>query len=148
MVRFLLPLAWWSGCDGSPVSPTGTSADDTAAPLPGLLHFLSQADGVGRAILALLLAMSLASWTLILAKGIGLALERRRSRRFLEAFRRGTDSLENALGEDPFHGGEQHAPVPTRGLPRIEHPALGPELDRPQRNAEASGRFAGGAGFG
>ena len=52
----------------------------------GLAHLLGQADAVGKAILAILLAMSLTSWYLIVTKALAGWLERRRSRRFLEVF--------------------------------------------------------------
>src|SRR3954471_24507143 len=48
--------------------------------------FLSHTDGIGKAILAILLVMSLITWYLIAAKGLGAMLERRRSRGFLAAF--------------------------------------------------------------
>ena len=48
--------------------------------------FLSHTDGVGKAILAVLFVMSLVTWYLIVAKGLGAMLERRRSRGFLDAF--------------------------------------------------------------
>lgn len=52
----------------------------------GFSHFLNQADGVATFLLAVLLAMSVASWYLILMKGITGYLARRRSRDFLESF--------------------------------------------------------------
>ena len=52
----------------------------------GFAHFLGQTDAVGRAILAVLLLMSLVSWYLIVTKALAAALERRRSARFVETF--------------------------------------------------------------
>ena len=52
----------------------------------GFAHFLAQTDGVARTLLAILAAMSLATWYLIAAKAIEQWLERRHSRRFLAAF--------------------------------------------------------------
>ncbi|HEX6690079.1 MAG TPA: MotA/TolQ/ExbB proton channel family protein [Burkholderiales bacterium] len=52
----------------------------------GLSHFLAQTDAVGRAILAMMLLMSLASWYLIVTKALALWMERRRSASFLESF--------------------------------------------------------------
>ncbi|MGH8739946.1 MAG: MotA/TolQ/ExbB proton channel family protein [Burkholderiales bacterium] len=52
----------------------------------GLSHFLAQTDAVGRAILVILLAMSVASWYLFATKALAAWMERRRSARFLEAF--------------------------------------------------------------
>ena len=52
----------------------------------GFAHFLAQTDAIARTMLAILLVMSIATWYLILTKGIELWLERRRSRRFLAIF--------------------------------------------------------------
>ena len=56
------------------------------SPNPGLMHFVDQADTVGHLLLFVLLAMSVASWAVILAKAAIAWQERRRSRRFLQAF--------------------------------------------------------------
>jgi biopolymer transport protein ExbB len=52
----------------------------------GFAHFLAQTDAISKAILVILLAMSIASWYLIASKALSGMLERRRSRRFLELF--------------------------------------------------------------
>src|ERR1700704_4292720 len=52
----------------------------------GFASFLAQTDTVGKAALAVLLLMSVASWYLIIAKGIQLLATRRRTARFLEKF--------------------------------------------------------------
>jgi biopolymer transport protein ExbB len=52
----------------------------------GISHFLGQADVIAKAILAVLLVMSLASWYLIITKSLTTFLEQRRSAGFLEAF--------------------------------------------------------------
>ncbi|MGQ0510830.1 MAG: MotA/TolQ/ExbB proton channel family protein [Betaproteobacteria bacterium] len=52
----------------------------------GFAHFLAQSDAVGKAILGILLAMSIASWYLIATRAVSSLLEQRRSARFLEAF--------------------------------------------------------------
>jgi biopolymer transport protein ExbB len=52
----------------------------------GVAQFLAQTDAIGKAILFILLAMSLASWYFIVTKAIAIALERRRSARFLAQF--------------------------------------------------------------
>src|SRR5262245_14051639 len=56
----------------------------------GFAHFFAQTDMLARALLAILLAMSLATWYLIAAKSLEQWLERQRSRRFLEDFWRET----------------------------------------------------------
>jgi len=52
----------------------------------GFAHFLSQSDAVGRVVLALLLALSVASWYLILTKGLSNLLAGRRATAFLRQF--------------------------------------------------------------
>ncbi|HKA42370.1 MAG TPA: MotA/TolQ/ExbB proton channel family protein [Burkholderiales bacterium] len=52
----------------------------------GFATFLTQADAVGRVALAVLLLMSVASWYLILTKGLQVLMTRRRTARFLETF--------------------------------------------------------------
>jgi biopolymer transport protein ExbB len=56
------------------------------APAYGFLDFLAQSDPVGQAVVAILLVMSVASWYLIVAKGLHAVLARRRAARFLERF--------------------------------------------------------------
>ena len=52
----------------------------------GFAHFLSQTDGVGRIVLFLLLGLSVASWYLILTKGLANVLAGRRAASFLRQF--------------------------------------------------------------
>ncbi|MGI9227762.1 MAG: MotA/TolQ/ExbB proton channel family protein, partial [Gammaproteobacteria bacterium] len=52
----------------------------------GFAHFLTQIDGVGISVLVLLLALSVASWYLILTKSIANFLEGRRAEAFLKQF--------------------------------------------------------------
>ena len=63
----------------------------------GFAGFLAQADVVGRCVLAMLLAMSLVSWYLIVTKAIQLVSVRRRSARFLRAFW-DSPSLQSVVG--------------------------------------------------
>ncbi len=67
----------------------------------GFAHFLAQTDAVARVMLAILLAMSIATWYLIATKTLEHWLERRRSRRFLEAFWRDTSlaTLQGGVSE-------------------------------------------------
>ncbi|WP_295383808.1 MotA/TolQ/ExbB proton channel family protein [uncultured Thiodictyon sp.] len=53
----------------------------------GLTHFITQADALALGVLGLLLVMSVASWTQILAKSWAAWRRRRRSRAFLIGFR-------------------------------------------------------------
>ena len=52
----------------------------------GFSHFLTQLDGVGTAVLVLLLALSVASWYLILTKGLTNFMAGRRADAFLKRF--------------------------------------------------------------
>ena len=52
----------------------------------GFASFLSQTDAVGKAILAIMLLMSIATWYLIITKSLTTVLEQRKSARFLETF--------------------------------------------------------------
>ena len=52
----------------------------------GFSNFLAQLDGVGISVLILLLALSVASWYLILTKGISNFLAGRRADTFLKRF--------------------------------------------------------------
>src|SRR5690349_11952001 len=52
----------------------------------GLASFLAQTNALGKALLAILLVMSIATWYLIITKTITIVLERRKSARFLEVF--------------------------------------------------------------
>jgi biopolymer transport protein ExbB len=81
----------------------------------GIAHFLAQTDAAGRAILVVLAFMSVATWYLIATKAIALALERRRSRRFLARFRDAPSlaAMQALIAqrppEDPFTHLSQHA---------------------------------------
>ena len=58
----------------------------TPPPAPGIGHFIAQSDAVGHTLLVLLVLMSIASWAIIVAKGVAQALRARRSRAFLDQF--------------------------------------------------------------
>jgi biopolymer transport protein ExbB len=61
----------------------------------GFAHFLAQTDALGRCVLALLLALSAASWYLIITKSVQDFLTRRRADAFLRRFW-DSDSLDDA----------------------------------------------------
>jgi biopolymer transport protein ExbB len=96
----------------------------------GLAHFLAQTDAVGKFVLVVLLVMSVATWYLILAKGLQIATTRSRSRRFLREFwaagslaevharirDRGADDPFSALAHEGFTAVEQHN---RRGAERL-----------------------------
>jgi len=69
----------------------------------GLAHFLGQSDAVGKALLAILLLMSVISWVLIAKKGLTQYFRERRSKAFLTFFWNAT-SLYEVQGEINTHG--------------------------------------------
>lgn len=81
----------------------------------GFAHFLAQADEVARGVLAVLLLMSVATWTLIVTKSIVAIVERRKSARFLDAFRSARtlaafeDQVANSRADEPFSRLAGHA---------------------------------------
>jgi biopolymer transport protein ExbB len=62
----------------------------------GFAHFLAHTDAVGKAVLGLLLVLSVASWYLILTKSVRNLLARRRADAFLKRFW-DADSVEQAM---------------------------------------------------
>lgn len=70
----------------------------------GFAHFLTQIDALGRIVLALLLALSVASWYLIVTKSLSNFLAKRRAEAFLKQFW-AADSLQDvssALRKQPI----------------------------------------------
>ncbi|TCO82030.1 outer membrane transport energization protein ExbB [Plasticicumulans lactativorans] len=94
---------------------------------PGLVHLLEQGDAVSAATAATLLLMSLAAWTLIVAKGWRL-LRLRPARRLARTLWVGTDSVAaararlDALRPGPFHVLLQHGVEAAHWLDRHGHP--------------------------
>ena len=52
----------------------------------GFSHFIAQSDFLGKTILAILIGMSVVSWTLIIVKGIAGWRRKRYSKEFLQFF--------------------------------------------------------------
>ncbi len=81
----------------------------------GFGHFLTQSDGVGRFLLAVLLLMSVASWGLIAAKGLSQVLRNKRGAAFLDFFwnARSLDAVQAEIAthgaRDPFSHLSAHA---------------------------------------
>jgi biopolymer transport protein ExbB len=69
----------------------------------GFAHFIGQSDAVGKTLLAILIAMSVASWAILLIKGATFALRNGRSHAFLDFFWNST-SLDAVAGEIATHG--------------------------------------------
>ena len=92
----------------------------------GFSHFLAQTDAVGRALLVVLVAMSLLSWYLAVAKALATWLERRRAAGLLQAFWREPSlavvqrHLEGRRAEDSFSRLAAHA-LAARGHGDGEH---------------------------
>ena len=108
-------------------------------PQIGFAHFLAQADSVGKGILAILLVMSVVSWYLIVTKALALAIERRRSTRFVETFWDAASiatvqrHLEQHHPDEPFSHLAWHAIVATQhherhGASRLQQAGSGAEF--------------------
>ncbi len=69
----------------------------------GFGHFIAQADIVGKTLLVILIAMSIASWAIIAVKGLSLLVRKSRSTRFLQLFWNAS-SLDAVAGEVAAHG--------------------------------------------
>jgi biopolymer transport protein ExbB len=86
----------------------------------GFASFIAHTDGVGKAILAILLVMSLTTWYLIGTKALVVYLERRRSAGFLEAFWKAPSiaavqsQLEERHPDEPFAHLAWHAVAARR----------------------------------
>lgn len=86
----------------------------------GFAHFLAQTDAVGRSLFVVLLLMSLATWYLIVAKGLQVLLSRRRTARFLHTFWNMPSlnaverHLEQQHPDEPFSHLAYHAIVSSR----------------------------------
>jgi biopolymer transport protein ExbB len=102
----------------------------------GFAHFLTQTDGVGRGVLAVLLVLSVASWYLIVNRSIANTLAQRRANAFLARFwaapslqAAGTVLADPAI-ENPF------ADLARRALK-----AAGDNATQGQQNLAAAGGF-------
>ena len=69
----------------------------------GFGHFIVQSDALGKTLLAILIAMSVASWAIVAIKGVSLIARKQRSRAFLQYFWNAT-SLDAVAGEIGTHG--------------------------------------------
>ena len=89
----------------------------------GFGHFLQQTDAVGRTLLVLLIAMSIASWVLVALKGFAQARRRRRGQAFLGLFwNAGTlDQVRHELQTHGAHDPFSH--LATHALHAQEHHA-------------------------
>jgi biopolymer transport protein ExbB len=69
----------------------------------GFGHFIAQSDAVGKTLLVILVLMSMASWAIIVIKGLILLVRQRRSHAFLNFFWNAT-SLDAVAAEITTHG--------------------------------------------
>lgn len=87
---------------------------------PGFAQFLAQTDTVGRAVLGIMLLMSIATWYLILSKGVEAWLRGRRTARFLRAFWNAPSlaaverDLDGRQPDEPFSHLAHHAIAASR----------------------------------
>jgi biopolymer transport protein ExbB len=87
----------------------------------GFAHFLTNADGIAKFILVVMLIMSIATWYLIIAKSLQNFLLRRKSTAFLRAFWNSRDlghvaqQVREGGGEEPF------SRVVAEGISACEH---------------------------
>jgi biopolymer transport protein ExbB len=105
----------------------------------GFSHFLAQTDSLGKVILAIMLVMSVATWYLIVTKGVETLARRRRSTRFLALFWDAPSlvaverHLEQHHPDDPFSHLAYHAIVSSRhharhGLNRLNEAGSGADF--------------------
>jgi biopolymer transport protein ExbB len=86
----------------------------------GFAHFLSQADGLAKTLLVVLLVMSVTTWYLIATKAWAWLLMRRRTQRFLDIFWNSPSlqsvatHLEDKHPDEPFSHLAHHAIVAAR----------------------------------
>ncbi len=87
----------------------------------GFNHFIQQADGLSKALLIILLLMSMVSWSIIFIKMINGQILKRKSRHFLHLFWQSNDIhsvqtyLEHKGVKDPF------ANLAYQGIKAVEH---------------------------
>jgi biopolymer transport protein ExbB len=79
--------------------------EQTAMEGLGFAHFLTQADGVGKTVLIVLLLLSVASWYLIVTRTLANWLAQRRANAFVARFwqARSLDEVQTMLSEESDH---------------------------------------------
>lgn len=87
----------------------------------GFGHFLLQADGLGKFLLAVLLVMSAASWYLIVTKSLAGWLVRRRSRAFLEFFWNAPSLAAVAAHVEQHHPADPFSHLAYHGIVASRH---------------------------
>ncbi len=87
----------------------------------GFGHFISQADGIAKAILIIMLIASVTSWYLIVTKAIANWRTRRRSVRFLEFFWNAPSLGEVAVKLEDQHPDEPFSHLAYHGIAAVRH---------------------------
>jgi biopolymer transport protein ExbB len=107
-------------------------------PASGVAGFLAQTDGIGRAAIFVLLAMSVASWYLIIAKAIQALVTRRRSARFLDIFWNSASLGAVAAHLEKDHPNEPFSHLAYHGIVAARHHRLhgADKLDQAGSSAE------------
>ncbi len=82
---------------------TTTVVTQAAAQTQGFGHFIQQSDAVGKTLFALLVLMSVASWAIIVTKGLAQWLRHRRAGAFLQQFWNAS-TLDQVQAEISTHG--------------------------------------------
>ncbi len=100
----------------------------------GFAHFLSQADGVGKSVLAVLLLLSVMSWYLIVTRALANWLTRRRANAFLDHFWR-APSVDSVAAE--LRGAQA-----DNAFARLVADALRAQANGDEKNLAAAGGMA------
>ncbi len=108
--------------------------EQTALDGLGFAHFLTQTDGVGRAVLLTLLLLSVASWYLIITRFIANALARRKAEAFLRHFWQASSlaEVEARLKSQPA----------DNAFAALAHRSMGAVADSSQTNLAVAGGMA------
>ncbi|MGE8548551.1 MAG: MotA/TolQ/ExbB proton channel family protein [Alcaligenes sp.] len=100
MMQEILQSAWVGLAQvAGPVADQAAAAQEAT----GVLHFIQQSDAVGKTLFVILALMSVASWYLIIVKGILSFRLKRRSQNFVREFW-SASSLEQVENEIATHG--------------------------------------------
>jgi biopolymer transport protein ExbB len=90
----------------------------------GIAGFLAQTDAIGKSAILVLLAMSVASWYLIIAKAVQALVTRRRSERFLDIFWNSASLGAVATQLEKDHPNEPFSHLAYHGIVAARHHQL------------------------
>jgi len=93
------------------------------AEAPGIAHFFSQTDTVGKLIIAAMLVMSVATWYFILTKSVQIFVMKRRGENFLDAFWDAPSIDAVAVHLDDKHPDEPFSHLAHHGIASARHHA-------------------------